>query len=186
MMPTDRNLRGLDPAAGTPRPTRPDIGAGAGPGRRFVLTAPLLILPLAALSACGPKIEPPPILTLTIQGSADQNPTPAGTAQPLEVRIYQLGSTSAFDRAVFFALTNQEQLTLGPSDLGSDTYVIAPGATKTIVTQLKPGVQAIGVAALFQQIDTATWRAHAPAAPHGPTKLMLKISKLAISLAPSS
>jgi len=158
----------------------------AGPGRRLVLTAPLVLLPLAALTACGPKVEPPAVLTLTIQGSADQNPTPAGTAQPLEIRVYQLGSTSAFDRAVFFALTNQEQVTLGATDLGSDTYVIAPGATKTIVTQLKPGVQEIGVVALFQQIGTATWRAHAPAAPHGPTKLMLKISKLAISLAPSS
>ena len=177
-MPIDRN-RG--PAASGAEEAPPP-----GPSRRLVLTMPLLALPLAALAGCGPKVEPPPVLTLTIQGSAGQNPDPGGTPAPVEVRVYQLTSTAAFDRAVFFALTGQEQATLGASDLGSDAYVITPGQTKTITTELKPGVQAIGVVAQFRQIDQATWRAHAPAAPHGPTKLTLKIDKLKISLAPSS
>ncbi len=47
----------------------------------------LLSLPGAlALARCGPK--PPGVVTLTMIGSADQNPDAAGKAAPVAVRIY--------------------------------------------------------------------------------------------------
>ncbi len=43
----------------------------------------------------------------------------------------------------------------------------------------------IGIVALYRDIDHAQWRAMAPAADSGPTKLTLNIAKLAITLQPT-
>jgi len=43
-------------------------------------------------------------------------------------------------------------------------------------------VQAIGVVVLYRDIDSAQWRADAPVATSGPTKLTLNVGKLAITL----
>lgn len=150
--------------------------------RRWVLALPATL----ALARCAPPPKPPAVLTLKITGSADQNPDPSGKAQPLEVRIYQLGAVGTFERADVFALTEHEKETLGADDLGSEAFVITPGQTRTIKRELKPGTQAIGVVGLFRDIDHATWRADKPAASSGPTDLDLKIEKLSLSLAPSS
>ena len=43
-------------------------------------------------------------------------------------------------------------------------------------------VQAIGVVVLYRDIDNAHWRADAPVATSGPTRLTLNVGKLAITL----
>jgi type VI secretion system VasD/TssJ family lipoprotein len=47
-------------------------------------------------------------------------------------------------------------------------------------------VQAIGVVALYRDVDRAQWRADAPVASSGPTKLALNVGKLAITLRPTA
>jgi type VI secretion system protein VasD len=146
----------------------------------------LALLPVGLLLAhCGPEAKPPAILTLVITGSADQNPDIRGAAAPIAIRIYQLTATAKFERGDVFALTEHEQQSLGTDDAGSQEFVISPGETRTLTFELKPMVQAIGVVALYRDIDAARWRADAPAATSGPTKLALTISKLAITLKPS-
>ncbi|HME20241.1 MAG TPA: type VI secretion system lipoprotein TssJ [Acetobacteraceae bacterium] len=141
----------------------------------------LLALPAAlALAHCGPK--PPGVVTLTMIGSADQNPDSSGKAAPVAVRIYQLTQTAKFERGDVFALTEHEQQTLGQDDAGSQEFVLSPGETQTKTFELKPGVQAIGVAVLYRDIDNAQWRADSAVATSGPTKLTLNVGKLAITL----
>jgi type VI secretion system protein VasD len=148
---------------------------------------PLLLLPVALLlSRCGPEPKPPAVLTLNITGSADQNPDINGKASPVAIRIYQLTATAKFERADVFALTEHEQQSLGTDSAGSQEFVIAPGENRTLSFELKPQVQTIGVVALYRDIDKAQWRADAPAATSGPTKLALSIAKLAITLKPAS
>jgi type VI secretion system protein VasD len=145
----------------------------------------LALLPAALLLAhCGPEQKPPAILTLSIGGSVDQNPDIVGTPAPIAVRIYQLTATAKFERGDVFALTEREQQTLGTDSAGSQEFVIAPNENRTLKLELKPMVQAIGVVALYRNIDAAQWRAVAPVATSGPTNLTLKIAKLAISLKP--
>ena len=67
----------------------------------------------------------------------------------------------------------------------SGAGVIGPGETQTKTFEMKSGTQAIGIVALYRDIDHATWRADAPVADSGPTKLTLTISKLAVKLAPT-
>lgn len=141
-----------------------------------------LLLPMLWLARCGSAPPPPPSLDLTITAGADQNPDPAGQPAPVAIRLYQLASDTAFARADVFALTDHESATLGLDDLGSEEIIIAPGERRSIVHPLKPGARILGVAALFRDIDRATWRAQAPLAEHGPTRLTLTTAKLRITL----
>jgi type VI secretion system protein VasD len=149
-----------------------------------------MLLPLAlALLLAGCPADtappPPPTLALTIAGGADQNPDPEGHPTPVAVRIYQLAATAAFERSDVFALTEREQATLGADSLGSEELIVAPGETREVAHELKPGVQAIGIVVLFRDIDHAQWRAVAPAAASGPTTLMLGTSGTSATLAPA-
>ncbi len=153
--------------------------------RTLLKLLPLLAVP-AALARCAPPPKPPAVLTLTIIGSGEQNPDMSGKPSPVAVRIYQLTATAKFERGDVFALTEHEQQTLGQDDAGSQEFVLSPNETQTKIFELKPGVQSIGVVALYRDIDRAQWRAVAPVASSGPTKLALNVGKLAISLKPSA
>jgi type VI secretion system protein VasD len=146
-----------------------------------------LLLPAALLLArCGPSPKPPAVLTLTMIGSAGQNPDPGGTAAPVAVMVYELSATAKFESSDWTALTEREQATLGQDEAApAQQFVVAPGETQTKTFELKTGVQAIGIVALYRDIDHAQWRAMAPAAGSGPTKLTLNIAKLAITLQPT-
>lgn len=146
----------------------------------------LLLMPALGLTYCGgPKPPPPPaVVTLTTIGSADQNPDASGQAAPVAVRIYQLTQTAKFERSDVFALTEHEQQTLGQDDVASQEVVLSPGETQTMTFEPKQGVQAIGVVVLYRDVDVAQWRADAPVADSGPTKLILNVGRLAITLKP--
>ncbi len=153
--------------------------------RSLLQFVPVLAAPLALLR-CAPPPKPPAVLTLVMTGSADQNPDLSGKPAPVAVRIYQLTATAKFERGDVFALTEHEQQTLGQDDAGSQEFVLSPGETQTKTFELKPGVQAVGVVVLYRDVDHAQWRADAPVATSGPTKLALNVGKLAITLKPAA
>ncbi len=153
--------------------------------RSLLALLPTLAAPLGLLR-CAPPPKPPAVLTLTMIGSAAQNPDVSGKPSPVAVRIYQLTATAKFERGDVFALTEHEQQTLGQDDAGSQEFVLSPGETQTKTFELKTGVQAVGVVVLYRDIDKAQWRADAPVASSGPTKLVLNVGKLAITLQPSA
>jgi type VI secretion system protein VasD len=151
-------------------------------GRRAFILLPAALL----LAHCGPSPKPPAVLTLTMVGGADQNPDPGGKPAPLAIKVYQLAATAKFSSSDWTALTEQEQVTLGLEEaVPSQQFVVAPGETQTQTITLKMGVTNIGIVALYRDIDHAQWRAMAPAADSGPTKLTLNIAKLAITLQPT-
>jgi type VI secretion system protein VasD len=151
--------------------------------RRTVIMLPAALL----LAHCSPAPKPPAVLTLTMVGGADQNPDPGGAAAPIAIKVYQLSATAKFSSSDWTALTEQEQQTLGLEEAApSQQFSVAPGETQTQTINLKMGVSTIGVVALFRDIDHAQWRAMAPAADSGPTKLTLTIAKLAITLGPAT
>jgi type VI secretion system protein VasD len=144
----------------------------------------LVAMPAAmALVRCSPAPKPPAVLTLTMIGGADQNPDPGGNPAPVAVKVYQLSALAKFESSDWTALAEREQQTLGQDEAApSQQFVVAPGETQTQTFTLKPGVQNIGIVALYRDIDHAQWRAVAPAADSGPTRLTLNIAKLAITL----
>lgn len=146
--------------------------------RRLILG----LISLLALARCG-GAPPPPVLYLTISGTAGQNPDAAGQASPVAVRVYQLSGTAKFEQSDVFALKDNEAKTLGTeAAAGSQEYLIAPGDTRKVTINLKPMVSSIGVAVLYRDIDHAKWRATAPANASGPTTLSAAVGKLAVTL----
>ena len=137
---------------------------------------------LLALAQCAPAPKPPPVLFLTIAGSADQNPDSSGKAAPVAVRVYQLGGTAKFEQTDVFALMDNATKILGPDLVGSQEFLIAPNETKKVTIDLKPMVSAIGIAIMYRDIDNAKWRATAKAADSGPTRLNAAIGKAALTL----
>jgi type VI secretion system protein VasD len=143
-----------------------------------------LLLALPALLAARCSSPPPPaVLTLTVIGGADQNADASGQGATVAVRLFQLKSNAAFERADVFAVTEREQQTLGTDGLGSEEFVIKPGETRTITRELKPGAQFIGTAVLFRDVDRARWRGIAPVAASGPSRRTLTITRLTAALA---
>jgi type VI secretion system protein VasD len=141
------------------------------------------LLGLLALTTCGSPPPPPPVLTLTINGGADQNPDSAGRAAPVAVRVYQLSGVAKFEQSDVFALKDNEAKTLGAEAAsGSQEFLISPGDKKTVTIDLKPMVSSIGVAVLYRDIDQAKWRADQPANAHGPTTLTAAVGRLALTL----
>jgi type VI secretion system protein VasD len=145
---------------------------------------PLLLLPAALfLSHCAPPPKPPAVLNLTMIGSAGQNADPTGKAAPVAIKVYQLTATAKFKSSDWTALTENEAATLGQDEAApSQQFVVAPGETQTQTINLKNGVSAVGIVALYRDIDHAQWRASAPVADSGPTNLTLNIGTLAITL----
>ena len=148
----------------------------------------LLLGPLAgtlALASCGPPPPPPPaVLQLTIKAGANQNPQSNGQPAPVGVRLYQLTASATFQQAGVYPLLQQEAPTLGQELLAAETIDVSPGQTVTVERQLKIGAQFLGAAVLFRDIDHAQWRAVAPLAASGPTKLTLTTNALQMTLAP--
>ncbi len=139
-------------------------------------------LPLLALARCAAPPPPPAALELIVTCAAAQNPDTAGRPAPVAVKLFFLTASAKFERADVFALTEREKATLGEDSMGSEEFVVRPGETRTLERKPKPGVQFIGAAVLFRDIDRATWRAVAPIAASGLTKLKLDIAGISVKL----
>lgn len=147
----------------------------------------VVFLPALMLTRCAAPAPPPPpaTLSLLIKAGAEQNPDSAGQPAPVAIRLFYLAASARFERADVFALIERERATLGEDSQGSEEFVLRPGETRTIDRELKKGVQMLGIAVLFRDIDHATWRAVAPVAATGPTRLVVTTSGLKATLAPA-
>lgn len=144
--------------------------------------AAMLFVPLV-LAGCASPPPPPPVLTLEITGSAGQNPDPAGTGTTVAVRVYELAATGKFQAADVYTLTGNEAAALGTDELGSSTqYLLAPGQKLSQTLNLPPGVNFVGVAVLFREINQSAWKLTAPVAAHGPTRISVQVRGLQASL----
>ena len=137
--------------------------------RRLLLAAPAVAL----VASCGPP--PPAVVDLTIKASPDLNRSQAGTPLSVAVRLSSLNDRARFSTADAYGLMDRENAVLGDERAGSQEMVVRPGETRKVTLTPKPGVRYLGVAVLFHDIDRAQWRAIAPIAASGTTRLVLAI-----------
>jgi type VI secretion system protein VasD len=140
--------------------------------RRLLLVGPALL----SVAGCGGP-PPPAVVELAIKASPDVNPNPAGTPVSVAARLYSLMGRGRFMSADAYALMDREKATLGDESAGSEEIVLRPGETRKMTLAPKPGVRYLGVAVLFREIDRAQWRAVAPIAATGLTRLALTVSR---------
>ncbi len=140
--------------------------------RRLFLVGPAL---LSVASCGGPPA--PAVVELSIRTSPDVNPNPAGTPVSVAVRLYSLTAKGRFMSADAYALMDRDKTTLGDESASSEEVVVRPGENRKMTLAPKPGVRYLGAAVLFREIDRAQWRAIAPIAAVGLTRLALTISR---------
>jgi len=132
--------------------------------------APTLLTALTLAACAGPPPPvPPTVAKLALTAAADVNPTRAGQPAPVMVRIYQLGSTAAFEKAEFYQLLNSDTASLGTDLVKKDEYLLAPGTSKTETLTVPDAVRAIGVFAAYREFQRVTWRATVALPPHATT-----------------
>jgi type VI secretion system protein VasD len=131
---------------------------------RRVTNALVLILAVAALgllSGCPKKIASmiPTKLDARLVASASLNPDPSGRASPLVVRLYELKDRTAFERADFFALFDNESATLGADLVARDEIQLEPGQKRRLERHLDDATRFLGIVAAYRDLDNAEWRA---------------------------
>jgi type VI secretion system protein VasD len=120
---------------------------------------------LLAGCAAGPRVSEPATLTIRLQAAADVNPDLRGRASPLDVRLFELRSASAFEAADFFALYDRDQATLAADLLAREQIVVQPGEVRTLRRQAKPETRHLGVIAAYRDLERSVWRASVSVAP---------------------
>jgi len=140
------------------------------------------LIAFLALTSCG-STPKPALLSLSIVGSAGQNPDTNGQGTTVAVQLYQLAETGKFQSTDVYSLISSESAVLGTDEVGSSAqYLVTPGQTLHEVLPLKPTVTAVGMAVLFREINQSTWRVVAPVKGNGKTKLTLQINGLTATI----
>lgn len=144
------------------------------------------------ITGCGSKPpKPPPPTKAALVVAADVNPDVAGRPSPIVVRLYQLKEEGAFNSASYFALTDTEQATLGPSLVSREEYELKPGETRELTLKIPPEARYLGAIAGFRNLNNSKWKALSPAPETGlldlvrKHKLIVSIGKSEVKIAPA-
>lgn len=89
---------------------------------------------------------------------ANVNPDQAGRPSPIVVRVFELRSLAAFQRADFFSLWEKDRELLGGELINREEYVLSPGERKPFNRQIQADTRYIGVIAAFRDLQRASWR----------------------------
>lgn len=125
----------------------------------------LLICMILMLSACGffKKKQPPPApeptrVVIQFDAAGDVNPNGEGRASPVGVRIYQLKTYSAFGKANFFALYDNDQGVLGGDLIGKQEIILMPNEKRTVFFETEDDTRAIGLMGIFMVYESIQWK----------------------------
>ncbi len=146
------------------------------------ITAAALLLLAAACAKDPPPPPPPTIVNVKVSGTAAVNATPNGVGAPVAIRVYQLGSSIAFDREEFFRIYKEDAATMGPDLLKKDEFLLIPGATKTLTLKPMDPVHNIGVFAAYGDFQHVIWRASTEIPAHKTTDITVTADKPGIKL----
>jgi type VI secretion system protein VasD len=118
---------------------------------------------MALLSGCASPPPPPPptVINLTLNATADTNPTADNAGAPIATRAYQLTSATNFNGAEFFQIFNADAATLKTDIVKREDFLLAPSASKTEKILPDSTVKSLGIFAAYRSFQTATWRGSA-------------------------
>lgn len=149
------------------------------------------VLAALMLAACGSKPPEPP-KPVSVSGryvaAPDLNPSVSNRPSPLLVRVYELRSATAFNRADFMALYNADSTTLAADLVAREETMLQPGESRTFSKVLSPDTRFVAVVGAYRELERATWRSvvavPAPAVPSpksGPVQLVIRADARAVS-----
>jgi type VI secretion system protein VasD len=149
-----------------------------------------LAMLLLTAECSGPPPPPPPppptLVKVDVSAATNANPTPEGQGAPVDTRVYQLASKSAFDGAEFFAIYKSDTATLGPDLIKKDQFLLVPGDTKSLSFSPTDAVKAIGVFTAYRDFQNVKWRVSADIPPHQTTTLTVTADSTGVTLVAKS
>lgn len=155
-------------------------------GRRSMLlrsiTAAIVALGMVQLVGCGSKEPKPTTIAAQVIAAPTVNQDASARALPIVVRVYELKSLGAFEKADFFALYEQDEATLGADLLAKDELNLRPGSRSKIARATDPAAAYIGIIGAFHEIDSARWRVSRRLTPNADNTLTIVVGADAISI----
>jgi type VI secretion system protein VasD len=139
-------------------------------------------LVVSAMSGCKSAPSPKPVSGI-IQGASELNPSVNQRASPLLLRVYELRSETAFNKADFMALYQSDQATLGADLVAREEIMLAPGEIRPYKKTLAAETRYVGVVAAYRDLERATWRTIAPVPKAGKAqKVLIRADSLVVSV----
>lgn len=137
---------------------------------------------LSLLSACGSAPPKPTVIDAAVEAAADLNPDSRGRASPVVVRLFELKSDAAFNRADFFSLWDREAQTLGADQLAREELQLRPGERKRFERALQPDTRHVAVIAAFRDLERARWRGSVAVVAHQKQPITIKVESRSVTL----
>ena len=129
------------------------------------------------------QVRPQPVpVAGIISAAADLNPSATQRPSPLVLRIYELRSDTAFNKADFIALYQSEQSAIGADLVLKDEFMLQPGETRSYERMLSIETRWLAVFGIYRNVERAVWRAIAPVPPGKSLKLSISAQSQALSL----
>ena len=177
----------MSPTISVPVPGMPQAAPVAGqpaaaPAPGKPAPAGAVPAPVPAQAAQPPAPPKPSIAELSFVIDANVNPDASGRPSPIVVRIYELKSVAAFNRADFFSLYEREKEQLGPDLVSRDELPLMPGAKPQAITTLRSDTRYVGVIAAFRDIERARWRASTPILVNQTTRMEIKLDRNEVAI----
>jgi type VI secretion system protein VasD len=129
------------------------------------------------------QVRPQPVpMTGTISAAADLNPSATQRPSPLVLRIYELRSDTAFNKADFITLYQSEQAAIGADLVLKDEFVLTPGESRPYQRTLSIETRWLAVFGAYRNVERAVWRAIAAVPPGRSLQLAIRAESQALSL----
>ncbi len=135
------------------------------------------------LASCGsaPTVEKHS-LTIRISATTDVNPDLQTRPSPIILHLLELTSIDGFNRADFFALTQNDASALGGDVLNKTEIILTPGASRETVLELDQRSVYLGFVAEYRDIDNARWRLSQAVVPGETDWISVNITKQQIEI----
>lgn len=144
---------------------------------------PFLILSLLVfgLASCGgaPKKHS---LNIRISASSDVNPDLNSRPSPVILHVLELSSIDEFNRADYFALTQNDAAALGGDVLNKTEIILTPGSSTETVLELDQQAVYLGFVAGYRDIDNSRWRVSQAVVPGKTDWISVQITKQQIEI----
>jgi type VI secretion system protein VasD len=121
-----------------------------------------------------------------VTAAADLNPSATGRPSPLTVRVYELSTDTAFNRADFLSIYQSEAATLGGDLVAREELVLQPGESRVLKRTLNERTRFIGLFAVYRAFERAVWRSISPVQIGRSERVQLTAGSSAISIQRSS
>ncbi|TCT02477.1 type VI secretion system lipoprotein TssJ [Aquabacter spiritensis] len=133
----------------------------------------------AALAGCGSLLPPPKQTIIGIRIISDDtiNPSPAGVAAPVVVRIYALKSNVLFLQSDFQTMFSGDEAYLGSSLAFRREVLVPPNANIPFKAEVAPEAEYVAAMALFRASDQSQWRVIYDLEPSKVNDLQLNVSE---------